>query len=166
MAVRRPQHLDGIDALVVPGGESTTMSKLAMASGLFGALRERLDGGMPAFGTCAGAILLATEVRDGRADQGVLGALDAVVRRNGYGSQLDSFETDLDISAIGSEPYHAVFIRAPVIDSVGCSVRVLARWNGSPVVVENDTVTLTTFHPELTGDPRLHEHFAGRVRSD
>jgi pyridoxal 5'-phosphate synthase pdxT subunit len=162
--VRLPADLTEVDALVMPGGESTTMSNLLTSSGLFDEIKARLSDGMPVFGTCAGMILLATEVLDGRPDQRSFGAIDLTVRRNGYGRQLDSFETDLDIGGL-AEPFHGVFIRAPRVESVGAGVDVLARHDGDPVLVRQGHVLAAAFHPELTADSRVHERFVDLVRS-
>jgi 5'-phosphate synthase pdxT subunit len=160
--VRTPAQLDEVDALVMPGGESTTMSKLLESSGLFDPLAERIGDGMPVFGTCAGMILLATSVLDGRPDQRSFGAIDIAVRRNGYGRQIDSFETDIDVAGL-DEPFHAVFIRAPKVESVGDGVEILAAHDGVPVVARHDNVFVASFHPELTGDARLHAEFVRSV---
>ena len=160
--VRLPSDLDGIDALVMPGGESTTMSKLLVSSGLFDEIKARLSDGLPVLGTCAGMILLATEVLDGRPDQLSFGAIDIAVQRNGYGRQVDSFETDLDVVGFES-PFHAVFIRAPKVASVGANVEVLAEYDGVPVVARQGHVMVASFHPELTGDARLHARFLQEV---
>ncbi len=158
--VRSPTDLDGVDALVMPGGESTTMSKLMVTSGLFDALADRLQAGLPVFGTCAGMILLAREILDGRPDQRCLGAVDIAVRRNGYGRQIDSFEADLDVAGLsGSDPFHGVFIRAPKVESWGHEVEVLATHEGVPVLARQGRVTVASFHPELTDDHRLHALF-------
>jgi len=159
--VRVPEDMAGLDALVFPGGESTTMSRLLESSGLFDALAERLAAGMPAFGTCAGMILLATEVVDGRPDQRSFGAIDLAVRRNGYGRQVDSFERALPVSALAGGPLDAVFIRAPVVERVGRGVEVLAAVDGSPVLCRQGSVLVAAFHPELSGDLRLHQLFVG-----
>lgn len=159
MQVRGPGDLSLVDALVIPGGESTTMSKVAVLSGLEPVLRARIASGMPVFGTCAGLILLATEVRDGRSDQISLGALDLVIQRNGYGRQLDSFETDLDVNGLES-PFHGIFIRAPKVLSMGPAVEVLASYDGVPVLMRQGTVIAASFHPELTDDHRIHAWFA------
>jgi 5'-phosphate synthase pdxT subunit len=156
--VRVPQDLDDVDALILPGGESTTMSKLLESQGLFDLLRSRLRAGMPVFGTCAGMILLASEVLDGRADQRNFGAIDIVTRRNAYGRQVDSFETDLDVAGF-DDPFHAVFIRAPGVERVGAGVEVLASVEGAPVLCASGSVMVASFHPELTDDLRLHERF-------
>jgi pyridoxal 5'-phosphate synthase pdxT subunit len=160
--VRQPGDLDGIDALVMPGGESTTMSKLLITSGLFDGIKALLSDGLPVFGTCAGMILLATEVLDGRPDQLSFGAIDVSVQRNGYGRQVDSFETDLDVVGF-DEPFHAVFVRAPKVVGVGAHVEVLAEYDGVPVVVRQGHVMVASFHPELTGDARLHARFLQEV---
>jgi 5'-phosphate synthase pdxT subunit len=163
--IRRPDDLDGIDGIVLPGGESTTMSNLLISSGLFEPLRSALRSGLPAFGTCAGLILLARNVLDGRADQVNFGSLDVTVRRNGYGRQVDSFESDLLVEGL-ERPFHAVFIRAPVIEEVATSVTVLATVDGRPVLVREGRVLASSFHPELTPDVRIHQLFIEMVRSD
>lgn len=173
--VRRPADLDGVDGVVLPGGESTTLSLLLNSSGLFGPLRDRLAGGLPVFGTCAGLVLLARSVLDGRPDQCSFGLLDLAVRRNGYGRQQQSFEAELDSPTLAGgagEPsaVPAVFIRAPVIESVGDGVEVLAtlqRPSGpsQPVVCRSGPVLVAAFHPELTPDRRLHRLFAAMVTS-
>jgi len=160
--VRTPADLAEVDALVMPGGESTTMSKLLESSGLFDALAERIADGMPVFGTCAGMILLATDVLDGRPDQRSFGAIDLAVRRNGYGRQVDSFETEIDVTGL-DEPFHAVFIRAPKVESVGADVEVLATHDGVPVLARHGAVFVASFHPELTGDARLHAAFVQSI---
>jgi 5'-phosphate synthase pdxT subunit len=156
--VRVPEQLDDVDALILPGGESTTMSKLLESQGLFDVVAERVAAGMPVFGTCAGMILLAGEVLDGRPDQRSFGAIDLVARRNAYGRQVDSFETDLDVEGLDG-PFHAVFIRAPGVESVGAGVQVLARVDDAPVLCASGSVMVASFHPELTDDLRLHELF-------
>jgi 5'-phosphate synthase pdxT subunit len=163
VAVRSTADLDAVDALVLPGGESTTMSMLLESSALFPAVAERLAGGMPAFGTCAGMILLGREILDGRDDQRCFGALDIGVRRNAFGRQVDSFEADLTVAGLGDEPLHAVFIRAPVVEEVGPDVDVLATVDGRPVLCRRDRVLAAAFHPELGDDPRLHELFLDEV---
>ena len=160
--VRQPADLAGIDALVIPGGESTTMSKLLSTSGLFDDIKALLSDGLPVLGTCAGMILLASEVLDGRADQLSFGAIDISVQRNGYGRQVDSFETDLDVVGF-DHPFHAVFIRAPKVVSIGANVEVLAEYDGVPVVVRQGQVMVASFHPELTHDARLHARFLQEV---
>ncbi len=159
--VRTPKHLEQVEALAMPGGESTTMSKLLATSGLFEPLADRLAGGMPTFGTCAGMILLATQIADGRPDQRSFAALDITVRRNGYGRQVDSFEADLDVLGL-SEPFTAVFIRAPVVERTGESVTVLAEARGNPVLVQGGAhgqIFASSFHPEITPDLRIHQLF-------
>jgi 5'-phosphate synthase pdxT subunit len=156
--VRTPAHLRSVDALVMPGGESTTMSMLLETSGLFDEIKARLSDSMPVFGTCAGMILLATEVLDGRSDQRSFGAIDIAVRRNGYGRQIDSFETDIAVAGEDA-PFHAVFIRAPKVESVGPAVEVLAAHEGVPVLARQGHVMVASFHPELAGDARLHHRF-------
>ena len=157
--VRRPDQLEGVDGLVMPGGESTTMSMLLESSGLFDPIAKRLADRLPVLGTCAGMILLAAEVVDGRPDQRSFGAIDLTVRRNAYGRQVDSFETDLDVPELGDRPFHAVFIRAPGVDRAGPDVDVLASWDGRPVLARQGAVTVASFHPELSGDGRLHSRF-------
>jgi len=161
--VRDPGALAGVDAVVLPGGESTTMSLLLGSSGLYDVLAERLEAGVPAFGTCAGLILLARDVTDGRRDQRSFGVLDVSVARNGYGRQRESFEVPLDIPDAGAEPFPGVFIRAPRITAAGPSVSVLARVDGDPVLVRQGPLLATAFHPELSGDLRLHHLFLERV---
>lgn len=167
--VRRPAELESVDGLVLPGGESTTMYKLARSFELFEPLQKRIAGGMPAFGTCAGMIMLADEITGGTADQETLGGLDVTVRRNAFGRQVDSFEADLDFAAFDT-PYHAVFIRAPWVERAGRDVELLATVSDGPgaghiVAVRQDNLMATSFHPELTGDPRLHGLFAELVRA-
>ncbi len=156
--VRGADELASVDALVVPGGESTTISMLVDRSGLLEPLRSRLAGGLPVLGTCAGMILLSSEIVDGRADQHALGVVDMRVRRNAYGTQLDSFEADIDVDGLDS-PFHAVFIRAPVVESVGDEVEVLARHEMRPVLCRQGVATVAAFHPELSGDDRIHATF-------
>ena len=165
LEVRTPAELGGIDALILPGGESTTISRLLVTSGLRDPLLERLRDGLPAFGTCAGLIVLAREVLDGRPDQEPLHALDATVRRNAYGSQVQSFEVDLRVSGMAGGPFRGVFIRAPVIASTGPRVEVLAEHEGRPVLVRDGVVWACTFHPELAGDFRVHQRFLHEVMS-
>jgi 5'-phosphate synthase pdxT subunit len=156
--VRTPAQLDDVDALVIPGGESTTMSKLLDSSGLADPLAERLAEGMPAFGTCAGMIVLARTVLDGRADQRSYDAIDVTVRRNAFGRQVDSFEADLTVQDLDL-PFHAVFIRAPFVEEVGGDVEVLASVDGHPVLCREGGILVAAFHPELTADRRLHALF-------
>jgi 5'-phosphate synthase pdxT subunit len=159
IAVRTPGQLDDCDRLVIPGGESSTISMLLERSELFEPIATRLGERMPVFGTCAGAILLGREILDGRPDQRCFAAMEATIRRNAYGRQIDSFEADLDITAIEGPPLHAVFIRAPVFESVGGAVDVLGRFEGRPVLCRQGTVLSCTFHPELGDDARLHRLF-------
>lgn len=161
--VRRPRELDQCDALVLPGGESTTMAKLARTFELLDPLRERVQAGMPTFGTCAGMILLADRIEGGTADQETIGGLDVTVRRNAFGRQVDSFEADLDLVGL-AEPVHAVFIRAPWVERAGPSVEVLAEAHGHPVAVRQGHLMATSFHPEVDGDGRVHRLFLDLVR--
>jgi len=164
--VRVPADLDGLDGLVMPGGESTTMSRLLLTSGLFDPLAERIADGLAVFGTCAGMILLATDVLDGRPDQRSFGAIDIAVRRNGYGRQVDSFEADIEIEARNgapSWPFHAVFIRAPKVESVGEGVDVIASHDGVPVLAKSGRIFVASFHPELTPNHGLHALFLQEV---
>lgn len=166
--VKDADALAGVDGLVLPGGESTTISMLAIRWGLMEPLRAAVRAGMPVFGSCAGMILLADTVLDGRADQEPIGGLDMVVRRNAFGRQVDSFEADVDFPALGEEPIRAVFIRAPWVESVGPSVDVLASVPADSddriVAVRAGGLLATSFHPELTGDHRVHALFADIVR--
>ena len=161
--VRRRSQLEGLDGLVLPGGESTTMSKLLDLGGMLGPLRGLLAEGMPAFGTCAGLILLGSEILDTRADAHCLGGLDVSVRRNAFGRQVDSFETDLQIVGVtdapDADPVHAVFIRAPWVERIGPDVQVLARAADHVVAVRQGPMLATSFHPEMTGDLRIHKLF-------
>ena len=163
VTVRSPADLTDISALVLPGGESTTMSQLLESSGLFEPLSERLADGLPALGTCAGMILLGRDIFDGRSDQRCFGAIDIDVRRNAFGRQVDSFEADLAIEGmgegVGDRPVHAVFIRAPVVERVGEAVEVLAAHDAHPVLLRQGAIWAATFHPELSGDLRLHQRF-------
>ncbi|MCD9153079.1 pyridoxal 5'-phosphate synthase glutaminase subunit PdxT [Aeromicrobium duanguangcaii] len=163
LAVRRPEELARCHALVLPGGESTTMSKLARIFDLFDPLAERIRGGMPTFGTCAGMIMLAEKIEDGIVGQETFGGLDIVVRRNAFGRQVDSFETELEFTGM-DEPVHAVFIRAPWVESAGSGVEVLARVRGGEadgriVAVRQRNIMATSFHPEMAGDDRVHRNF-------
>lgn len=173
LPVRRASELSEVDGLVLPGGESTTMSRLLETFELLEPLRERIADGMPAFGSCAGMILLARQALDGRPDQRQLGGLDVVVRRNAFGRQVDSFEADLDFTGIEGGPVHAVFIRAPWVEKAGDGVEVLASVPEMPgsedvaariVAVRQGAVLATSFHPELTGDERVHRLFVDLVR--
>ena len=174
--VRGGDDLAGLVGLIIPGGESTTLSMLLESSGLFDPLDRAIRDGLPVFGTCAGMILLADRVVDGRDDQRGFGAIDLTVRRNGYGSQAASFECDLDVPELGEGPVHAVFIRAPVVERAGPGVEVLAtlaaaRQDGRPapnrpVVCRQGRVLVASFHPELTGDRRLHQLFVAMTEGE
>lgn len=161
--VRTPADLEMVDALVMPGGESTTMSHLLQTSGLFDVIDARLKQGMPVFGTCAGMILLAKGVLDGRSDQRSFGAIDIDVKRNAYGRQIDSFETDISLVGL-VEDFHAVFIRAPQIARIGEDVTVLARHNDNAILARQGSVMVASFHPELTNDARIHSMFIGLLQ--
>jgi pyridoxal 5'-phosphate synthase pdxT subunit len=165
--VRRAEELEHVDGIVMPGGESTTMSKLARTFGLFEPLRDALRGGLPAFGTCAGMILLADRIEAGTADQETFGGLDVVVRRNAFGRQVDSFEAELTVTGFDA-PFHALFIRAPWVEKVGHDVRVVATVAsgdavGRIVAVQQGHLLATSFHPEITGDHRFHQLFVDLV---
>jgi 5'-phosphate synthase pdxT subunit len=188
--VLRPDDLSGLRGLVLPGGESTTLSLLLESSGLFHPLEEALRNGLPVLGTCAGMILLAERVLDGRADQRRFGVIDLTIRRNGYGRQVASFECDVEVAGLGADPLHAVFIRAPVVEESGPGVEVLATLPGQqdgagrghedhvasgsagqadhrrPVVCRQGPVLVTSFHPELTGDRRLHQFFVEMTKEE
>ena len=170
--VRRVGELDSLDGMVIPGGESTTMHKLAVIFDVFEALRDRIGAGLPALGTCAGMIMLADRIEGGVVGQETIGGLDVTVRRNAFGRQVDSFEADLDISAIdsGHPRFHAVFIRAPWVEKLGADVLTLARVATGPsagriVAVRQGSLVATSFHPEITGDDRIHRHFVEIVRA-
>jgi pyridoxal 5'-phosphate synthase pdxT subunit len=170
VACRLPPDLDDVDALVLPGGESTTMSMLLESAGLFEPVAERLEAGMPAFGTCAGMILLGRQILDGRDDQRCFDAIDITVRRNAFGRQVDSFEAPVPIDGVEGPPFHAVFIRAPWVERVGPGVEVLGTVAEGPaagriVAVRQGALLATAFHPELTGDLRVHRLFVDLVRS-
>ncbi len=156
--VRTPEDLDRVDVLVIPGGESTTIGKLARSANLVGPVVERARAGMPILGTCAGMIVLAARVEGG---EPLFGVLDATVRRNAYGRQVDSFEADVEVEGI-DHPVRAVFIRAPIVEQVGPGVRVLATHEGHPVVLEQGNLVAAAFHPELVGETRLHEYVLGK----
>ena len=177
--IRRPRELDDVDGLVIPGGESTTMDKLVRAFDLQGPLRKRIAGGMPVYGSCAGMIMLANRIAGARPDQETLGGLDITVRRNAFGRQVDSFEEDLHIPAIAGltttpqghpSTFKAVFIRAPWVEEMGEGVQVLARVEAGPaagrvVAIRAGNLLATSFHPEVTGDHRIHEYFTQMVRA-
>ncbi len=156
--VKNRKELDSVEALVMPGGESTTMIKLLKRFEMWEILRNRIEDGMPVLATCAGMILLSRKIEN-VVNQDSLGVLDISVKRNGYGRQINSFEVDLQIDEIGPEPFRAVFIRAPKIESISGEVRVLTSYDGSPVLVRQGNVLAASFHPELTGDLRIHRYF-------
>jgi 5'-phosphate synthase pdxT subunit len=167
--VRRASELESVDGLVIPGGESTTIAKLAVAFELLEPLRERIAGGMPAYGSCAGMILLADRVLDGVEGQQTLGGLDVTVRRNAFGRQVDSFEETIAFTGVPGGPFHAVFIRAPWVESVGPDVEVLGTVEVGPaagriVAVRQGGLLATSFHPELAGDARVHALFVEIVK--
>jgi pyridoxal 5'-phosphate synthase pdxT subunit len=162
--VRREAELASIDGLIIPGGESSVMDKLSRTFGLAEPLIAAIASGLPVYGTCAGLIMLSDTVLDAIPGQQSFGGLDVEVRRNAFGSQRDSFETDLDIPVVGSPPVHAIFIRAPIVEKVGADVTVLAALDdGRVVAVEHDNLLGTSFHPEITGDTRFHEYFLSKV---
>jgi len=165
-AIRRPAELDAVDGLVIPGGESTTIWKLATAFELMEPLRKRIATGMPVFGSCAGMIMLADRLVDGVAGQQTFGGIDMTVRRNAFGRQVDSFETELDMRGMDGPRLHAVFIRAPSVDRVGAGVEILGRVGGTDriVAVRQGPLLATAFHPELTADARIHRLFADIVK--
>jgi len=170
VAVRSVEQLSALDGLVIPGGESTTMSKLALRDGFMEPLRDARASGMPMYGSCAGMIMLADRIHDGRPDQETVGGLDIDVRRNAFGRQVDSFEMDLSIPVLGASPFPGVFIRAPWVEAVGPAVTVLGQINegeraGTIVAVEHAGLLATSFHPELTGDTRVHAYFVEMVRN-
>jgi len=164
--VKRLEELERVRGLVIPGGESSVMDKLSRMFGLAEPLKAAIASGMPVYGTCAGLIMLADTVLDAIDGQQTLGGFDLVVRRNAFGSQLDSFETDLDVPALDGPPVHAVFIRAPIVETVGEKARALASLDdGRVVAVEQGNLLGTSFHPEMTGDTRFHQYFLDKVGS-
>ncbi|MEU7332307.1 MULTISPECIES: pyridoxal 5'-phosphate synthase glutaminase subunit PdxT [unclassified Streptomyces] len=163
--VRRPEELAEVDGLVIPGGESTTMSKLAVLFGMMEPLRERIRAGMPVYGTCAGMILLAEKILDPRSGQETVGGIDMIVRRNAFGRQNESFEAAVEVAGIDGGPVEGVFIRAPWVESVGAEAEVIAEHGGHIVAVRQRNVLATSFHPELTGDHRVHALFVDMVRA-
>ncbi|GHI96759.1 pyridoxal 5'-phosphate synthase glutaminase subunit PdxT [Streptomyces olivaceus] len=165
-AVRRPEELAEVDGLVLPGGESTTISKLAVLFGVLEPLRARVRDGLPVYGTCAGMILLADKILDPRSGQETVGGIDMIVRRNAFGRQNESFEAAVDVRGVGGGPVEGVFIRAPWVESVGAAAEVLAEHDGHVVAVRQGNVLATSFHPELTGDHRVHRLFADTVRAN
>jgi 5'-phosphate synthase pdxT subunit len=160
--VRTPDDLARVDGLIIPGGESTTIGKLAVTYGLDRAIPARVKAGMPVYGTCAGMIALSKEARGG--EPPLLRLMNIAVRRNAYGRQVDSFETDLEVPALGGRPLHAVFIRAPMIEDVGGDVEVLASLGGRPVLARQGNMLVSAFHPELTDDDRVHRYFVKMVK--
>jgi len=162
--VRRRRELAGLDALVIPGGESTTIGKLMVSYHLLDEVRELGAGGLPMFGTCAGLVMLAREVAEG--DQPLLGLMDITVRRNAFGRQVKSFEVPVNVAALGAAPFPGVFIRAPWIESAGPEAELLAKHDGHGVAARQGKMLVTAFHPELTDDLRLHHYFLGMVRGD
>ncbi|MFI9193374.1 pyridoxal 5'-phosphate synthase glutaminase subunit PdxT [Streptomyces californicus] len=163
--VRRPEELAEVDGLVIPGGESTTMSKLAALFGMLEPLRARVRAGMPVYGTCAGMILLAEKILDPRSGQETVGGIDMIVRRNAFGRQNESFEAAIDVVGVDGGPVEGVFIRAPWVESVGADTEVIAEHEGHIVAVRQENALATSFHPELTGDHRMHALFVDMVRA-
>jgi len=158
--VRLPEHLDGLNGLIIPGGESTTIGKVAQRWGLLEPIRDLARSGGGIWGTCAGMILMAKEVLDGKPDQPLLSLMDVAIRRNAFGRQVDSFEADLNVPVLGDDPFHAVFIRAPLVERVGKGIETLAQLDdGTIVAVRQDNLLATAFHPELTQDNRFHRYF-------
>jgi 5'-phosphate synthase pdxT subunit len=163
LAVRRPAEIAAIDALVLPGGESTTIAQLSEVFGVFDQLKDRIAQGMPVYGSCAGMILLADEILDAKQGQKSFGGLDITVRRNAFGRQVDSFESDIAFDDGSTDLVRAVFIRAPWVEKVGTGVQVLASVDSHPVAVRSETLFATSFHPEITGDHRIHRYFIEEV---
>lgn len=163
--VRRPEELAEVDGLVIPGGESTTMSKLAALFGMLEPLRARVRAGMPVYGTCAGMILLAEKILDPRSGQETVGGIDMIVRRNAFGRQNESFEAAIDVVGVDGGPVEGVFIRAPWVESVGADTEVIAEHDGHIVAVRQENALATSFHPELIGDHRMHALFVDMVRA-
>ncbi|GGT44777.1 pyridoxal 5'-phosphate synthase glutaminase subunit PdxT [Streptomyces purpureus] len=163
--VRRPEELAEVDGLVIPGGESTTISKLATLFGMMEPLRERIAAGMPVYGTCAGLIMLADKILDPRSGQETFGGIDMIVRRNAFGRQNESFEASVAVEGVEGGPVEGVFIRAPWVESTGAQVEILAEHEGHIVAVRQANALATSFHPELTGDHRMHALFVEMVRA-
>ena len=163
VAVRRAQEIESIDALVLPGGESTTIAQLAEVFGIFDLIKNKIKNGMPVYGSCAGMILLAEEILDAKVGQKSFGGLDITVRRNAFGRQVDSFESDIEFNDGSEQLVRAVFIRAPWVEKVSNEVQVLAAVDAHPVAVRSKTALATSFHPELTGDHRIHRYFIEQV---
>lgn len=163
VAVRRDHEIENIEALVLPGGESTTIAQLAEVFGIFDLIKNKIQSGLPVYGSCAGMILLADQILDAKEGQKSFGGLDITVRRNAFGRQVDSFESDIAFNDGSAELIRAVFIRAPWVEKVGGSVQVLASIDSHPVAVRSETVLATSFHPEITGDNRIHRYFIEQV---
>ena len=163
VSVRRAQEIESIDALVLPGGESTTIAQLAEVFGIFDLIKNKINGGMPVYGSCAGMILLADQILDAKVGQKTFGGLDITVRRNAFGRQVDSFESDIPFNDGSDQAIRAVFIRAPWVEKIGATVEVLASVDSHPVAVRSKTALATSFHPELTGDNRIHRYFIEQV---
>ncbi len=163
VAVRRAQEIESIDALVLPGGESTTIAQLSEVFGIFNLIKNKITNGLPVYGSCAGMILLADQILDAKVGQKTFGGLDITVRRNAFGRQVDSFESDIAFNDGSDEPIRAVFIRAPWVEKIGATVEVLASVDSHPVAVRSKTALATSFHPELTGDNRIHRYFIEQV---
>jgi len=163
IAIRRPAELASVEALVLPGGESTTIAHLATIFGLFEPIRSRIQSGMPVYGSCAGMILLADHILDAKEGQETFGGLDITVRRNAFGRQVDSFESDIAFNDGSDVPMRAIFIRAPWVEKMGDGVEVLASIDSHPVAVRSKSIVATSFHPELTGDHRIHRYFIEEV---
>ncbi|CAG6394448.1 pyridoxal 5'-phosphate synthase glutaminase subunit PdxT [Streptomyces cocklensis] len=163
--VRRPEELAGLDGLVIPGGESTTISKLAVLFGVMEPLRAAIRAGLPVYGSCAGLIMLADKILDPRSGQETFGGIDMIVRRNAFGRQNESFEASVEVAGVEGGPVEGVFIRAPWVESVGAQAQVLAEYGGHIVAVRQGNAMATSFHPELTGDHRVHELFVAAVRA-
>ena len=163
VAVRRAQEIESIDALVLPGGESTTIAQLAEVFGIFDLIKNKINSGMPVYGSCAGMILLADQILDAKVGQKTFGGLDITVRRNAFGRQVDSFESDIAFNDGADQAIRAVFIRAPWVEKIGGTVEVLASVDSHPVAVRSKTALATSFHPELTGDNRIHRYFIEQV---
>jgi 5'-phosphate synthase pdxT subunit len=163
VSVRRAQEIESIDALVLPGGESTTIAQLAEVFGIFDLIKNKINSGMPVYGSCAGMILLADQILDAKVGQKTFGGLDITVRRNAFGRQVDSFESDIAFNDGSDQAIRAVFIRAPWVEKIGATVEVLASVDSHPVAVRSKTALATSFHPELTGDDRIHRYFIEQV---
>jgi 5'-phosphate synthase pdxT subunit len=163
ISVRRSSEIEAVDALVLPGGESTTIAQLSEVFGIYDQLKKRIDDGMPVYGSCAGMILLANEILDSKVGQKTFGGLNITVRRNAFGRQVDSFESDINFNDGSNELVRAVFIRAPWVEKVGEGVEILSSVNNHPVAVRSKTLLATSFHPELTGDHRIHRYFIEEV---